>query len=357
MTGLHETIWMNLPFPAFVLDGKHLIKSANSQAEQIVQQSEKQLLGRNLATLFGENSILLETIRQSFEKRSSFTQYGVELVTAKRKPLFCDIHIRFLDEKLDEVLVIAHPTGVAQKMNQSLTHATAARSVTAMASMLAHEIRNPLAGISGAAQLLSMNANPDEADLAEMIDQETKRIGQLVDRFEVFSDDRPVAPAPVNIHDILDRAERSAAAGFGSNCDFVKEYDPSIPEASGDADQLLQAFLNLLKNASEAMGGSGGLIKLTTAYNSGVKFAASGNKSISLPLQIEVIDNGPGVPENLLDEIFDPFVSSKSNGTGLGLSFVSKTLAAHGGLIECKSSSSGTKFTIRLPVWAHEGRG
>ena len=357
MSENYAQIWESLPFPAFILDGEQKVCAGNSYAEQVIGLSEKQMRKRTMEDIFGANSILVETLRQAIEKKSSFTQYGVELVTADRHPLFCDLHIRYLNEDQSRMMVIAHPTGVAQKMNQSLTHTTAARSVTAMASMLAHEIRNPLAGISGAAQLLAMNANDEDQKLAEMIEQETKRIGVLVNRFEAFGDDRPVARSPVNVHDVLDRAVRSALAGFGAAHNFLKEYDPSIPDAAGDEDQLLQVFQNLLKNACEAMETEGGSVRLITRYNSGVKFAANGTKTVSLPLQIEVQDNGRGIPPSILSDIFDPFVSSKSNGTGLGLSLVSKSIAAHGGLIECSSDSRGTRFTLRLPIWHQPSKG
>ena len=185
-----------------------------------------------------------------------------------------------------------------------------------------------------------------------MIEQETKRVGVLIDRFEAFSDENPIEQNAVNIHDVIDRALRNAAAGYGANHVFKKEYDPSIPDASGDEAGLMQVFQNLIKNACEACESDSGTIRIVTRYNSGVKFTGAGNKTVSLPLQIEIIDNGKGIPAGLIDDIFDPFVSSKSNGTGLGLSLVSKTIAAHGGLIECASSARGTKFTLRLPIWS-----
>ena len=220
-----------------------------------------------------------------------------------------------------------------------------------MASMLAHEIRNPLAGISGAAQLLAMNANDDDVELADIIGHETKRIGTLVDRFEVFSDILPAIRDAYNIHDVLDRAIRSSSAGFASTIKFTKQYDPSLPDASGDADQMLQVFQNILKNACEAIQKDRGKIMICTSYNSGVRYTISGNQSEILPLQIEIIDNGKGIPGNIIDEIFEPFVSSKVNGTGLGLAFVSKIVTSHGGLIECTTDHPGTKFTLRLPIW------
>ena len=168
---------------------------------------------------------------------------------------------------------------------------------------------------------------------------------------EQFGDLRPALRRPINIHDVLDRARRSAQAGFAAHARFSEEFDPSLPPASGDPDQLLQVFQNLLKNAAEAIPRVGGTIAIGTAYRPGVKLSRPGGKSESLPLLVTITDNGPGIPENLVRDIFDPFVSSKENGTGLGLSLVSKIISDHGGVVECDSRPGRTRFLVRLPVW------
>lgn len=346
-----SAVWNGLPFPALVLDGDCQILEVNSAAEQFLSASEKQIKARGLKYFFGRNSIVMGTLAQAVADVSSVSQYGVDVSSAGQSAMSCNIYVSFLSPEEGTVLLIIQPAGVAIKMSQSLTHLAAARSVTALAGMLAHEIRNPLAGITGAAQLLAMNASESDRELAEMIGQEAKRIGNLVDRVEHFGDERPVERQPVNIHDVLDRASRSAKAGFASHVNFSMEYDPSLPEVAGDPDQLLQVFQNLIKNASEALSDSRGQIRLRTSYNSGMKFAASGHRIENLPIQVEVIDNGKGIPESLIADIFDPFVSSKSNGTGLGLSLVSKIVASHGGLIECNSGDGKTRFCVRLPIW------
>lgn len=352
MTGkTYENVWDALPFPAFVVTSSGDISHANAAAEILVSTSQKQMEGKPLAQFFRENSIVVSTVRQAIKDTGSVTQYNVDMAIMDRPVTACNVYVNFLNASQTDLLLVVQPTGVAQKMSQSLTNLSAARSVTAMAAMLAHEIRNPLAGIFGAAQLLAMNASDDDVELADMIGQETKRIGQLVDRVEHFGDQRPMDAKPVNIHDVLDRARRAAQAGHGAAVTFSVDYDPSLPEASGDADQLLQVFQNIIKNASEAVAGKRGEIKLRTSYNSGVKLALQGHKTQNLPLQIEIIDNGCGIPDNLIAEVFDPFVSSKSNGTGLGLSLVSKIIAAHGGLVECTSGDGRTVFSVRLPLW------
>lgn len=346
-----NVVWNGLPFPALVLDSKRQVTEANTAAEQFLSASEKQIRNRGLSYYFGRNSIVMGTVAQAVADTSSVAQYGVDVSTAGQSAMSCNIFVNFLSPEDGTILLIIQPAGVAFKMSQSLTHLAAARSVTAMAGMLAHEIRNPLAGITGAAQLLAMNASESDRELAEMIGQEAKRIGNLVDRVEHFGDQRPVERQPVNIHDVLDRASRSAKAGFASHVNFSLEYDPSLPEVAGDPDQLLQVFQNLIKNASEALADSRGQIRIRTSYNSGMKFAATGHHIENLPIQIEVIDNGKGIPESLIADVFDPFVSSKSNGTGLGLSLVSKIVASHGGLIECSSGDGKTRFCVRLPIW------
>ena len=346
-----ENVWNALPFPSFVVTPEGNMIDANGAAEQLVSTSQRQIRQKTLSQIFHENSVVVGTVQQAVKDFGSVTQYNVDVAIENKTTAICNVYVSSLNPEGSKLLLVVQPTGVAQKMSQSLTNLSAARSVTAMAAMLAHEIRNPLAGITGASQLLAMNANEEDIELAEMIGQEVKRIGQLVDRVEHFGDQRPMDPKPVNIHDVLDRAQRAAVAGYASHVNFTVEYDPSLPDTSGDADQLLQVFQNLIKNAAEAVDDNRGIIKLRTSYNSGVKLAMQGNKTQNLPLQIEIIDNGKGVPPNLISEVFDPFVTSKANGTGLGLSLVSKIIAGHGGLVECSSTQGRTVFVLRLPVW------
>ena len=194
---------------------------------------------------------------------------------------------------------------IADKMDRQLTHRSAARSVIALAAMLAHEIKNPLSGIRGAAQLLEQAASSEDRMLTRLICDEADRIVTLVDRMEVFGDDRPVARGPVNIHSVLDHVKRLAQSGFARNIRFVEDYDPSLPPVLANQDQLIQVFLNLVKNAAEAVVdlGSDGEIQLTTAFRPGVRLSVPGKKSrVSLPLEFCVKDNGHGVPDDLLPQ-------------------------------------------------------
>jgi two-component system nitrogen regulation sensor histidine kinase GlnL len=218
--------------------------------------------------------------------------------------------------------------------------------------MLAHEIKNPLSGIRGAAQLLEQSAQDDDRALTRLICDETDRIVSLVDRMEVFSDERPVDRLPVNIHVVLDRVKAVAKAGFARNIRITENYDPSLPAVYGNRDQLVQVFLNLVKNAAEAVADRpDGEIILTTAYRPGIRLSVAGTREkISLPLEFCVIDNGPGVPSDLLPHLFDPFITTKTNGTGLGLALVAKIIGDHGGIVECDSQNHKTTFRVLMPA-------
>jgi two-component system nitrogen regulation sensor histidine kinase GlnL len=349
-----EALWGAIPYPALVVDGANAIVTANAATESFGATSLRQMAGKPLARFVGDDSAMLDVIAQARRNGVSVAQYDVMVGWADQMPQLQNVHATPLHDGSGEILILMHPQGMADKMDRSLGHRSAARSVTGMAAMLAHEIRNPLAGISGAAQLLEMGLGDADRELTGLIRAEAARIGNLVDRVEQFGDLRPAQRKPLNIHDVLDRARRSAQAGFAAHVRFFEDFDPSLPPTAGDPDQLLQVFQNLLKNAAEAVPRVGGTIGIATAYRPGVKLVRPGQKSESLPLVVTITDNGPGIPESLIRDIFDPFVSSKVNGSGLGLSLVSKFIADHGGVVECDSRPGRTRFRVRLPVWQGE---
>jgi two-component system nitrogen regulation sensor histidine kinase GlnL len=219
--------------------------------------------------------------------------------------------------------------------------------------MLAHEIKNPLSGIRGAAQLLESSVDDDDRALTRLICDEADRIVKLVDRMEVFSDERPIEREPVNIHIVLDHVRRLAQSGFARHIRIGDDYDPSLPPVFANRDQLVQVFLNLVKNAAEAIGDSAdGEIVLTTAFKPGFRLSVPGSRAkVTLPLEFCVRDNGPGVPGDMVQHLFDPFVTTKANGTGLGLALVAKIIGDHGGVIECDSQPRRTVFRVLLPAF------
>jgi len=346
-----EAVWGALPIPAMTLDRENIVTAINPAAESFIGVSERQIAGQPLHLFTGDASRILDVVNQAAVQRVSVVQYDVEFGWQDRTLRLGTLQASPIGRDVDALLLLLNPRGLAEKMDRSLGSRAAARSVTGMAAMLAHEIRNPLAGIAGAAQLLSMNLDEADQELTDLIEAETARIGELVRRVESFGDLRPMERTAVNIHDVLNRAVIAAKAGYGSHVRFMEDYDPSLPPTAGDADQLMQVFQNILKNAAEAVPPVGGTIAVRTAYRPGVRLTLPGARSTGLPLEILIIDNGRGIPSDLMDDIYDPFVSSKVNGSGLGLSLVSKVLADHGGVIECSSIEGRTEFRVLLPVW------
>lgn len=346
------TIILNaMPHPVIILDRLLRIEYVNDSAEQFFQASSAILLGHKLNDFVAFGSPVLTLIEQVFMQGASVNEYGVEIGTPRQGDRAVDIQVTPLVESPGHVLLIIQLRTMAHKMDRQLTHRGAARSVTGMAAILAHEIKNPLSGIRGAAQLLELSGAEEDKTLTRLICEETDRICKLVDRMEVFSDERPIPREPVNIHLVLGHVKQLALTGFAKKIKIMEEYDPSLPAVLGDKDQLIQVFLNLVKNAAEAIEDHDGEITLTTAYRPGVRLSMPGSRDrVSLPLEICVIDNGPGVPDDLMPHLFDPFVTTKASGTGLGLALVAKIIGDHGGIIECDSQPRRTIFRVLLPM-------
>ncbi len=339
--------------PVVMVDEAGLIAFANWEAEAFFGASAAHLSRYKISTFTPFGSPLLALIDQVRERRAPVNEYRVDLSSPRLgQDKLVDIYVAPVSSDPGSVVVVFQERSMADKIDRQLTHRAAARSVTGLASMLAHEIKNPLSGIRGAAQLLEQSVEDDDRALTRLICDETDRIVSLVDRMEVFSDERPVDRVPVNIHSVLDHVKAVAKAGFARNIKLSENYDPSLPAVFANRDQLVQVFLNLVKNAAEAVGDRpDGEIMLTTAYRPGIRLSVAGTREkISLPLEFCVIDNGPGVPADLVPHLFDPFITTKTNGTGLGLALVAKIIGDHGGIVECDSQNHRTTFRVLMPA-------
>jgi two-component system nitrogen regulation sensor histidine kinase GlnL len=343
-------LWASLPVPAIIIDGGGLTVEANPAAEQFLNISARVLRGQPLFDRLAVDAPLEEVLARVRGDQSSLFINDVDVGTGDRAPVLCNLQASPLADAPGHVLLLISPREFAERIGRGQGTRHAARSAIGMAEMLAHEIKNPLAGIAGAAQLLAMTLPAEDIELADLIVAETRRIVKLLEQVEQFGNLRPPEARAVNIHDVLDRARRSALVGFAAHMAIVEDYDPSLPPTLGDADQLLQVVLNLLRNAAEASGGKRGTIRLRTFYDHALRLLRAGGGGIALPLQVEIADDGPGIPPEITESIFDPFVSGRENGTGLGLALVSKIVADHGGWITAESAPGRTVFRLSLPL-------
>ena len=347
-----DTILSVLESAILVVDETSKVIFLNGAAEEFFQGSLAQLRGYPLQMLVPIDSPVFGLIRQAQERGIGFSEYGLTLDTPRTRTRFVNVQISPMPDRPGCVVVSFFERNMPDKIDRQLSHRNVARSVTAMAAMLAHEVKNPLSGIRGAAQLLESTATAEDRSLTRLICDETDRICALLDRIDVFSDSqRPLDRVPVNIHIVLERVKRLAQNGFAKHCNLIENYDPSLPPVDGSLDQLVQIFLNLVKNAAEAVPDKGGEIVLSTSYQHGVRLTLPGtNQLTQLPLVVTVQDNGPGIPDDMQARMFDAFITTKSKGSGLGLALVAKMVDDHGGIIEFDSQPGRTIFRVMLPI-------
>ncbi len=344
-----ESLWASLPVPALLIDAADRIEELNPAAEQFLNASAKSLRGQPVWDKLSVDALLDGALTRVRADRAALFVNDVDVTAGDRPPFHCSLQISPVTDDPDRVILLLASHEIADRLERAHSVKAAAKSAIGMAEMLAHEIKNPLAGITGAAQLLSMSISGEDRELTDLIVGESRRIVKLLEQVEQFGNLRPPERRAVNIHDVLDRARKSAAVGYAAHMTLGEEYDPSLPPTWADPDQLLQVFLNLLKNAAEA-NSEGGTIRIRTFYDHSLRLRRTDGQGIPLPLAVEIVDDGPGIPPAIAADIFEPFVSGRENGTGLGLALVSKIISEHDGWIGVDSVPGRTVFRISLPL-------
>ena len=346
-----------LPIAVVVLDAENHFIFVNPAAEQFLGVSRSQLAHLQLTDLVAQDNPIFMLIDQVRLGHSSVSDHDLNLEGPRLRKRGITVQGTGLPETDGNVLLMLQDASAARALDRQLTFRSAARSVSGMAAILAHEVKNPLSGIRGAAQLLETGVSEADRELTTLIRDEADRIRALVDRMEMFSEARTSRGA-VNIHRVLEHVRRIAQSGFAADIRFTEAYDPSLPSVLGNRDELVQVLLNIVKNAAESLAGSGELypeITLSTAYQHGVRLSIPGSDTrLHLPLVVSVRDNGPGIPEDIRSNLFDAFVTTKATGSGLGLALVAKIVSDHGGLIEVESRPGRTEFRMHLPMLADE---
>lgn len=344
----------SLPIAVIAVDADDRVTDANATAEVLLGQSRALLRGMPLQDVIAADNPLFGLIAAARAQQISVTEYDLSLGGPRLEASHIAVEIAPLAERPGHVVIAMVNRRIERRISQQQMGRDAARSVRAMAGMLAHEVKNPLSGIRGAAQLLEGKLAGADLQLAELIREETDRIVALINRVEMFTDDRAPRVEAVNIHEVLDRVRRLAQHGVGASVEFQMRYDPSLPPVSGNRDMLIQAFFNLVRNAAEACPTEGGMITLSTSYHTGLRLGERNRTwRHKRCVCVTIEDNGSGVPAHLQGSLFDPFVSEKPGGKGLGLALVAKIVQDHAGIIEFASELGHTQFSVMLPLYEY----
>jgi two-component system, NtrC family, nitrogen regulation sensor histidine kinase GlnL len=344
---LHMQIIEALPEPIFVFDaGKLALTWMNPAAESWLQCSLSSKLGAKVSQIVN-----------GFERLENIARATAENDTTTRGHDL-HIHVRGVDIVYASYLVFPVRDGVAVMLSAQRSSVGNNvdehndQAVGMVGHMLAHELKNPLAGIYGAVQLLESSvSDPSDIEITDLIKSEVKRIGRLVDKMEDFSAVDMSGYENFNIHSVLRKALLLFQNAENTSIEFVENYDPSLPDVYGNIDKLMQVMINFLANATDAVKtkDSNGKIEIQTVYRAGVRKRALDGRVHALPVEVRVIDNGAGVPTHIKERIFQPFVTGKANGHGLGLALVSKIIDEHGGITTCNAEPGRTVFSILLP--------
>lgn len=355
---LYPALLNAIAHPLLIVSEAGQINYVNSAAENFFEMGAPILLRQKISNLVLFGSPLLTLIEQVFKNHVAINEYEIQFeIPRLHATKIVDIQAKLLEISTNDIgerqmSIMFIERGMANMIESQISSRNATKSISNMAEILAHEIKNPLSGIRGAAQLLGATANSDDKALTSLICDETDRICNLIDQMEQFSDGRLPEFESINIHVLIDHVKKLAANGFGKHVKFVEHYDPSLPQISGNKDQLIQILLNLVKNACEALEDvPNATIKISTAYKAGLKLKVPNrDKPLSLPFELTIEDNGNGIDAAFIPHIYDAFVTNKKGGKGLGLALVAKLVADHSAVIDYVGDKSGAKFRILFPL-------
>lgn len=332
------------------IDKDNCIAAIYAHSESILGRSRESMLNMPLSTIAGISAAAIDLVDRARLENTPLNSYDVRCQPALGDIELVDLQASPMEEEGLIVLSIL-PRRITAFLEKKSEMDAAARSVSGLASMLAHEIKNPLSGIRGAAQLMGRALDEKHLQLTELICKEVDRIKDLVDDLESFNAPAEHNLEAVNIHEVLDHVLNLAVAGFASDATIRPRFDPSLPPVLGNYDRLVQVFLNLIKNAYEATEGHAD-ITVSTAYRHGIWIRGADGERKRLPVEVTIMDNGPGIPENIKGHLFDPFVTSKSGGTGLGLSMVARYISNFGGTVTADNLPvGGAIFKIQLALY------
>jgi two-component system nitrogen regulation sensor histidine kinase GlnL len=348
-------LFASLPTPALLVDAAGNLRHANAAAEALLNHGLATIVDRPIESLIAIGDGITTLIGDGDQPLAA---YDVTLSLPDERRVRADVLVGPLPDHPGWRVITIQRRAAASLVDRRKDRAGGTLAAVGAAAMLAHEIKNPLSGIRGAAQLLEATDTSEGASLTRLIRDEVDRIAALLDRMEGFTDPRPLALGAENIHAVLNHCREVAGQGFARGITIRENYDPSLPAVAGHRDALIQVFLNLLKNAAEALDrAGGGTIEITTAYRHGLSVAPrDGGARTSLPIEICVIDDGEGAPEGIADHLFDPFVTSKKSGGGLGLALVAKLVDDHGGVVEYAREGQPARTVFRILLPRHKGR-
>jgi len=342
-----------LPLPVMAVDGNLRIAFANAAAAELFGLGQRAMRGLELAEIWGAKSVAQALVARVCKEGAALSEDSLNVPRPDGTTVRVSLDATPLETGYGGgVAIVLRDRTIAERLDRQVSRRDGARSFGAMAAMLAHEVRNPLSGIRGAAQLLAPSLDVGGREMTEMICQEVDRIVAVLNTVETLASGSAIETAPQNIHEILDYVCNIASAGVAHGRHIVREYDPSLPPVDGDRALLIQAFFNLVKNAAEATETIGGEIRIVTRFESGLIHRRPDGGRNRIPIVVSITDDGSGIADNVREHLFDPFMTTKPHGRGLGLALVGRIVADHDGAIDIRSEPRRTTFEIMLPVAA-----